>query len=260
MGKILAISINTVREAIRNRILYSILVFAIFMIGSSYLLAQMQFGDYAKIVSDVGMGSISFFGVMISVFLGVGLLNREIERRTIYLVITKPVSRSSFLLGKFFGLNLTLLANLLVMLLAFYLVIWFTFPDSSRFFSNTIYLKCFVLIIGECFILTGLAILFSTFSTVILSSIFCVGLYIIGHLLSDIKFLALKSESVMFKYVVNALYYILPNLEVFNNREAVAHSITYSWGLVGYGLLYSVLYTSILLLIAIVIFSRRDYK
>lgn len=260
MGKILAISINTFREAIRNRILYSILAFAVFMIGSSYMMAQMQFGDFAKVLSDVGVGSISFFGVMISIFLGVGLLNREIERRTIYTVITKPVSRADFLLGKFFGLNLTLLANLLVMLLAFYLVLWLVIPNSKQFLYDTIYLKCFVLIIGECFLLTGLAILFSTYSSVIMSSIFCIGLYIIGHLVSDIKFFALKSESATLKAVVNVLYYVLPNLEVFNNREAVAHHVTYSWGLVGYAALYSLFYTTILLFLAIVIFSRRDYK
>ena len=115
MNKVQAIAMNTFKEAVRDRILYAILVFAIAMIASTYVLATIGAGGGEKIVRDLGLAFISIFGVLIAVFIGIGLVHKEIDRRTIYTIVTKPIHRFQFILGKYLGLSFTLFVNVAIM-------------------------------------------------------------------------------------------------------------------------------------------------
>ena len=164
MVKILAIAVNTFREAVRDKILYSLLIFALLMIVSSVFLSTLSVGDQIKIIQDMGLSMISIFGTLIAIFVGIGLVYKEIEKRTIYSIIAKPIARHQFLMGKYCGLILTLLVEITVMSSGFLLLLYF-YPGSY----DASILKAIYLIFIELMIVTAIALLFSSFSTPILA-------------------------------------------------------------------------------------------
>jgi ABC-type transport system involved in multi-copper enzyme maturation permease subunit len=255
MMKIKAIAINTFREAIRDNILYSLLFFALLMMGASVLLGTLTIGEQLKIVKDMGLAAISIFGTLIAIFVGIGLVYKEIDRRTIYTIIAKPVPRHRFLLGKYLGLILTLVIEVTVMSIVFLLLI-FMLEHSLELYL----LKAVLLIFFELMIVTAVAILFSTFSTPTLSGMFTLAIYIIGHLTMDLKTLGAKSQSLLLKMVTAFFYYLFPNLENFNIKGKVAHQIPISWEYIFFSMGYGILYVVIILLVSMVIFQRRDFK
>src|SRR5215467_3433921 len=113
--KVLSIALNTFRENLRDKLLYNLLIFALLMIGSSLILMRLTLGEFHRLILDIGLGSINFFGVLIAIFVGIGLVSKEIEKKTIYTIVSKPVARFQFLLGKYLGLSLTLLINTAIM-------------------------------------------------------------------------------------------------------------------------------------------------
>src|SRR5213596_1510604 len=115
MSRIIVIALNTFKENLRDKILYNLVFFGLLLIGSSILLSTLTMGEHAKIIQDIGLASINVFGVLIAIFVGIGLVSKEIDKRTIYSIIAKPISRSQFLLGKYCGLVLTLVVNVVIM-------------------------------------------------------------------------------------------------------------------------------------------------
>ncbi len=251
--KIMAIAANTFKEAIRDRILYLLLAFAILMIGASRLLSLMTVGSEEKIVKDIGLASIALFGVAVAIFVGVGLVFKEIEKRTVYTLVSKPIRRSQFILGKYCGLVLVLAVNLAVMTAVFYLVLiqrgWMDWRLTGAIWLTFI----------ELMLVTAIAILFSSFSTPILSSLFTVTFFIIGHLSWGLRLMADKVEGVAAKFLCEFFYRVLPNLELLNMRGRAVHGLELPESQMAFATLYGLSYTAVLLALAVATFRRRDF-
>jgi ABC-type transport system involved in multi-copper enzyme maturation permease subunit len=252
--KVLSIALNTFRENLRDKLLYNLLVFALLMIGSSLLLMRLTLGEFHRLLLDVGLGSINIFGVLIAIFVGIGLVNKEIEKKTIYTIVSKPVARYQFLIGKYFGLSLTLLVNTLIMAGGLLLVLFVqNVPIESMLF------KALGLIFMEFMVITAVALLCSTFTSATLSAIFTLATYVIGHLTADLKTFGEKMDEGM-RALVTGLYYILPNLERFNLKGNVIHHIEVSGTDLLLIVVYGLTYVAFLLMFASIIFQRRDFR
>ena len=252
--RILSIAINTFRENLREKLLYNLLFFALLMIGSSILLSRITLGDYHRLILDLGLASINLFGVLIAIFVGIGLVSKEVDRKTIYTIVSKPIPRYEFLLGKYCGLVITLFANTVVMVVGLLIVLQvMDVPITSLVF------KSLALIFLELMVITAVAVLFSTFTSATLSAIFTLAVYVIGHLSGDLKEFAKKMDEVS-EMLVNAIYYTLPNLERFNLKGHVIHHLDFGLADMALTLAYGLTYAAFLLLLASVIFQRRDFQ
>jgi ABC-type transport system involved in multi-copper enzyme maturation permease subunit len=252
--RILSIALNTFRENLREKLLYNLLFFALLMIGSSILLSRITLGDYHRLILDLGLASINLFGVLIAIFVGIGLVSKEVDRKTIYTIVSKPIPRYEFLLGKYCGLVITLLANTVVMVAGLLIVLQvMDVPITSLVF------KSLALIFLELMVITAVAVLFSTFTSATLSAIFTLAVYVIGHLSGDLKEFAKKLDEVS-QMAVNAIYYTLPNLERFNLKGHVIHHLDFGMADMALTLAYGLTYAAFLLLLASAIFQRRDFQ
>ena len=268
MTPIFVVARGVFKESVRDRIPYNLLFFAVLLMASSFLLAQITAGQDVKIIKDLGLASASAIGVLIAVFIGISLVTREVERRSIYSLLSKPVTRSQFILGKYLGLTLTLAANLAVMALAFYAVLayleWFT-PDSvgagwEAPATDPRMLKAFVLIGVELMLITAVALFFSTFSSPFLSAALTLAVYVIGHFSSDLKNLDAIVDSPALALVARGLYFAIPNLSLLDVKAAVVHAQAVSLQEMLIGAASGGLYIGLLLLGSVIVFSRRDFK
>jgi ABC-type transport system involved in multi-copper enzyme maturation permease subunit len=252
--RILSIAVNTFRENLREKLLYNLLFFALLMIGSSILLSRITLGDYHRLILDLGLASINLFGVLIAIFVGIGLVSKEVDRKTIYTIVSKPIPRYEFLLGKYCGLVITLFANTIVMVVGLLIVLQvMDVPITSLVF------KSLALIFLELMVITAVAVLFSTFTSATLSAIFTLAVYVIGHLSGDLKEFAKKLDEVS-QMAVNAIYYTLPNLERFNLKGHVIHHLDFGMADMALTLAYGLTYAAFLLLLASIVFQRRDFQ
>ncbi len=252
--KVFSIAFNTFRENLRDKLLYNLLIFALLMIGSSLILMRLTLGEFHRLILDIGLGSINFFGVLIAIFVGIGLVSKEIEKKTIYTIVSKPVARFQFLLGKYLGLSLTLVINTAIMAAGLLAVLYFQdVPVHSVLF------KALSMIMLEFMVITAVALLFSTFSSATLSAIFTLAIYVIGHLTPDLKAFGQKMEGVG-RTVLEGMYYILPNLNRFNLKGHVTHQLDVPTGDLLMIAAYGIAYTAFLLMLASVIFQRRDFR
>ena len=254
LPRIAAIALNTFREAIRNRILYVLLVFAVVMISFSQILSLLTVGSEEKIIKDFGLASIDIFGVLTSVFIGIGLVSGEIERRTVYTLLAKPIHRFEFVLGKYAGLVLTLLVNTLIMTLWFFLVLALKGIFDPRLTVAVL------LLLFQFLLITAVAIMFSCLSSPILSSVFTLALYVIGHLLWSLDLLKAKIVSPAGRALCTLLYYLLPNLGNFDIKGQVVHGLPIAPALVGFAALYLILYGSAVLGGACAIFQAKELQ
>jgi ABC-type transport system involved in multi-copper enzyme maturation permease subunit len=262
------IAVNVFRESVRDKVLYNLVVFAILMMGSSYLIGQLTAGQDIKIIKDLGLGAISIFGLFIAVFIGIGLVSKEVERRSIYSLLSKPIHRYQLVLGKYAGLVLTLAVNVAIMVAAFYLVLaymqWMAPPDMLLALDGPALdprmLKAVVLIFTELSVITAIALFFSTFSSPLLSAAFTVGLYIAGHFSADLRNFDQVVDSPAVALIARGLYWVLPNLSPFDVKTQVVHAQPVAAGYMVLSIAYAVAYVGALLGMAVMIFSRRDFK
>ena len=254
MWNIGVIALNTFRENLRDKILYNLLLFAVLLIGGSAVLGKLTIMEHDKIMTDAGLAAINMVGVAIATFVGIGLVSKEIERRTIYTIIARPIRRLDFLLGKYLGLVTTLAVNMAIMLLVYLAVLSF-----SHIPLHVSLLQAAQLMFLEMMIVTATALLFSTFSTPSLSAMLTVGLYVVGHLMSDLRGVADKSTSDMMKGIITGLYYICPNLEMLNIKGQAAAGVSVMWSYQAIATAYGLFYSALLLAIACLIFERRDF-
>ncbi len=252
--KIRTVALNTFKEAIRDRVLYLLLFFSAVCIILSRLLSILTVGDRIKIIKDVGLASISLFGALMAILMGTGLVFKEIDKKTIYTLLSKPIHRFQFLLGKFFGLVLTLLIMIALMSVIFLTLLFFhTFHIEWRILLPI----CFVFM--ELCLITSVALLFSCFSTPILSSLFSLSFYIIGHLSWGLETLIKKIPSASMRTVFKALYTFLPDLENFNFKTEIVHNLPIPPDIYLYSVLYGIAYTGFVLVLAMLVFRRRDF-
>ena len=252
--RIKAIALNTFREAIRDRILYLLLFFAAVAIIFSRLLALLTVGDKVKIIKDVGLASLSLFGMLMAILIGTGLVYKEIDKKTIFTLVSKPIHRWQFLVGKFLGLVLTLFVMIFLMSLIFLALLFFhTFKLEMSIFIAILF------IFIELVLITAVAILFSCFSTPILSSIFSLAFYLIGHLSWGLEVLIKKMRAGAGRSVAQFFYIFRPDLENFNFKTEVVHNLPIPTGIFFYSFLYGIFYTAFILGLAILVFRRRDF-
>jgi ABC-type transport system involved in multi-copper enzyme maturation permease subunit len=256
--RIRAIARNAFREAVRDRVLYNLVFFVLLLIAGAIILGELSDAQESKIIIDLGLSAMLLFGAFISIFVGVGLVYKEIERRTIYAIFSKPVGRGEFLVGKYLGLCLTLLVNVLVMGIGLSLALLYVRRGFEAPVINI--WPAIMLIYIELMILTAVAILFSSFSSPALSALLTFFVFIIGHFSADLKTFAASMGTVSARYLFGALFYLLPNLSNYSYVTPAAHGLTPSPAHVFTSLAYALVYITVLLAAATLIFNRRNFK
>ncbi|HMQ04231.1 MAG TPA: ABC transporter permease subunit [Pyrinomonadaceae bacterium] len=256
LHRIYCVAKNAFREAVRDRVLYNLVLFMLLIVVCAILLGDLTDGQEARTIVNIGLTAMLFFGTFIAIFVGVGLVSKEIEKRTVFGIFAKPVRRSEFLIGKYLGLCATLLVNVIAMGAGICLALVIA---SGGKFAGSIW-GSIALIYLELTIITAVAITFSTFSTPSLSALLTFLVFIIGHLSSSLLELARGLGSEMAKVVFGAIYYLLPNLAHFSFRTEAANGLVPSAAMLAGGLAYAAVYISVLLIIAAAIFSRRNFK
>lgn len=256
------------RESVRDRVPYSMVVFAALLMAASYLISQLTAGQDMKIVKDLGLAAIATFGLLIAVFIGIGLVSKEVERRSVHALLSKPVTRAEFIAGKYAGLVLTLAVNLSVMTLAYYAVLVYmdrTASDLARAgwpapALDPRLLVAVALVFAELMLVTALALFFSTFSSPLLSALLTLGLWVAGHFSGDLRRIEAVVDLPGVSFVATTLYYLIPNLAPFDVKAEVVHGIAVGRAHVAYTLLYGAAYTAALLVGATAVFRRRDFR
>jgi len=254
MQSLVVVAGNTFKETFRDKILYNLVFFALLLIGASVLLGTLTIGEQSKIVNDLGLAAINLVAVIIAIFVGIGLVTKEIERRTIYTILARPITRMQFILGKYLGLTFIVVVNIAIMFAMFLGTVWLS--------GNAIYGSLFQaveLILVETLLVMAIAMFFSTFSSSTLSATMTLGFYVIGHLTSDLKGIAEKSQNQLTESVLTALYYLCPNLELLNIKGQAASGVLVEMGYQVTATTYGLLYAGLLLTGACLIFQRRDF-
>jgi len=251
---VLAIALNTFREAIRDRVLYLLLVFALIIIGVSRLLSLLTVGNEEKIIKDVGLSAISLFGVLTAVFVGVSLVFKEIERRTVYTLLAHPVRRWQFLVGKYVGLLAVLVMNVALMSVGLFVLLllrgeppWALAP-------------AILLIVVELAVVTAFALLFSSLTNPILASVWTFATYVTGHLSWSLLLLKEKVPGAAARAFCDVLYWILPNLSRMNLKAEAVHGLETGPGHVPLAVVYGLGYATVVLLTACWVFERKDFN
>ena len=268
MRGIAQIALNVFRESVRDKVLYNLVLFAVMLMAASYLLGQLTAGQDVKIIKDLGLAATAIFGLFIAVFIGIGLVSKEVERKSIYGLLSKPIRRHEFIIGKYLGLVLTLAVNIAVMAAALYVVLaymnWMETENVRRSWdapaTDPAMLKAIFFIWVELCLVTAVALCFSTFSTPILSAVFTFGLYIVGHFNADLRNFQHVIDSPAVAYAARVLYYVLPNLAPFDVKADVVHAQPVSAMHLALTSAYGVVYILMLLLVSMFVFSRRDFK
>lgn len=253
--RILAIATNGFREVIRDRILYVIGFFALLLILASRILPPIAVGTDAKIFLDLGIGAISLLGAIVAIFVGTGLVNKEIEKRTVLILVPKPITNTEFIIGKHLGLTavLTVLVGSMTLLyLAMMSLLKITYPFQSL-------LVAIFYILLELALLTAVAITFSVFTSSILATLLSFGVFIMGHLSRDLLELGKITENESIEKLTRFLFLVLPDLERLNLKNEAVYNILPNTGELISSLVYAILYIVLLLTITIFIFSRRQF-
>jgi len=248
-----AIALNTFREAIRDRVLYLLLVFALIVIAVSRLLSLLTVGDEAKIIKDVGLGAISLFGVLTAVFVGVSLVFKEIERRTVYTLLANPVRRWQFVCGKFVGLLAVLAINVgLMTVTLFAVLLWHRESPWGL-------LPAIGLILVELSVITAFALLFSSLTNPVLASVWTFAVYVMGHLSWSLELLKEKVAPGVASSACDLVYWLLPNLHRLDVKTEAVHGIALPAGFVPLSAAYGLGYALIVLLLSCAAFERKDF-
>lgn len=256
LRNIFAIARNTFREAVRDRVLYNLVVFVLLVTGCAVFLGDLTAGNEDRTVTNIGLSAMLLFGVFIAIFVGVSLVSKEIEKRTLYTIFSKPIGRGEFIVGKYLGLCLTLLINVAIMGAGVSAALLYVGASSLAVSVwGTV-----LLIYLELTIVTGVAILFSSFSTPALSALLAFLVWVIGHFSSSLRDLAEGLGSDAARWVFGFIYYVFPNLSHFEFVTLAARGEVPPASYIGGAALYAIVFNAVLLAITIVIFRRRNLK
>jgi ABC-type transport system involved in multi-copper enzyme maturation permease subunit len=258
IGRLWAIAFNTYREAVRDRVLYNLILFALLIVGSSVIFGQVSIEINRIVLINLGLTAISLFGIVIAIFIGIGLVSKEIEKRTLYTVLAaRPVRRWEFIAGKFLGLTMTLTVNALLMSVGFFAAVFYVSHGLGR--GDLQLLTAIYFILLEFVMITALALLFSTFSTPVFSSIFAFAIFAIGTFAEDLRNFAQMAEGTT-RWVMTGAAYLVPNFAALNVISQVAHDVTIQPRLILLNSLYVLVYTAAVLIGSVWIFERRNLK
>jgi Cu-processing system permease protein len=252
------VAINAFREAVRDRVLYNLIFFALMMISASVLVGEISIGIERLVIINLGLSAISIFGLIMAIFIGVGLVSKEIEKRTLYTLLSKPVRRWEFLVGKFGGLLLTLTVNTALMTLGLAAALFYVSRNFLRADVSIIVAVYFILL--ELALVTALALFFSCFSSPMLSTLFTLAIYVAGVFSKDIRDIGILTLNPAMQAAARALYYVLPNFHNFNAITAAAHGESIPASLIWQNTAYAALYVAVVLIGASAVFSGRNLK
>ena len=253
--RIWAIAANGFREVIRDRILYVIGFFAIFLALALRLLPEISVGADGKIFLDLGLAATSLLGAIVAIFVGTGLINKEIEKKTVLVLIPKPISRTEFIVGKHLGLSAVLAAMIAIMTVIYLAMLyWAKIPFSL---SSILLSQAFLFL--ELAVLTAVAILFGVFTSSILATLFSFGVYFMGHISKDLLKLGAITKNANIETLTKSFYLVLPNLERFNLKNDAVYGLLPTSSELFSTFLYGILYIVLLLTITNLIFARRQF-
>lgn len=252
---IVAIARNTFREAVRDRVFALVGAFGLLLVISSVVVSPLTVGAQQKMVADIGLASMSIFSVLVVLFVGTGMVHKEIDKRTIVTLLSKPISRMEYLLGKYLGLLVTILAMMLMMGVIFALALWVT---ASAF--KVAYLVSIALSICEMVLLTAVVIFFSSFTSPVLTAMFTLGVVVAGRLLPDLEAFAIVTGNSMVERTVSIVSYVLPNFDLYDVRNAAVHGLPIDGSHVLWAVVYMALYSAMLMFVANAVFQRREFR
>lgn len=258
MKRVGVVALNTFREAVRDRVLYNLLLFALVMMAASIIAGQISIGIEETVIATLGLSAISLIGLLIAIFIGVGLVSKEMDKRTLYALLAKPVRRWEFLLGKFAGLILTLAVNTAAMGVALFLALVYVKSTLERGDATLFVAVYFIWL--KLALVVALALLFSCFTTPLLAILFTAGIYIVGLYVQELRNMPMQVLSPGMTIFTKWLSYLLPNFENFNIMAQAAHSRPIPGTLILQNTAYAVVYCAILWIAAILVFSRRNLK
>ena len=256
ISRLTAITLNTFREAVRDRVLYNLILFVLLLVASAPLFGQISIGMERLILVNVGLSSISLFGVIIAIFIGIGLVSKEIEKKTLYTILSRPVRRWEFIVGKYLGLIMTLVVNTALMTAGFYIALMIT---NGLHKTDALLLVAIYFTVLQFLIVTALTVLFSTFSSPIFSAIFAFALFVIGTFAEDLKNFASISTGAA-KLLATAAAYLMPNFASLNVIAQTAHDQGIGGRLILFNTLYAMLYSASAVVAAVLVFERRNLK
>jgi ABC-type transport system involved in multi-copper enzyme maturation permease subunit len=256
-ARIAYIASNTFREAVRDRVLYNLIAFAVLLSAAAVFVGQISIQIERLVVVNLGLTAVSLFGIVIAIFIGIGLVSKEIEKRTLYTVLSRPVRRWEFIVGKFFGLAGTLVVNTFFMAIGVFGALLYV---AHKFVAPDAYiLVALYFIILEFLIICSLSLLFSSFSTPLLSAVFAFALFIIGSFADDLRGFAALTHGVA-HWFATAAAYLVPNFSALNVISAVAHQQPVGGHLIVQNTFYAIFYSAMALSGAVLIFERRNLK
>ncbi len=255
IARVFTIAWNTGREAVRSKLLYTLLFFALVLIFASLVLAGISYVERDRILQDIGFASIRFFAIAIAIFVGVGLIHKEVDRRTVYTILSKPLSRGEFLIGKYVGLVVTLWLQAAIMVAAF--------AAASLMRGAPLgagHAAAFALLAVELAVVVAIATLFSAFTTPLLATLFAGGVWLVGNLTRNLRDLGAESDFGLVRHLTKLIYDVMPDLSSFNLSLEAVHGLPLMASDVWLPVLYGTAYVIITLLCAVGIFERRDFK
>jgi len=256
-NRIGAIAFNTFREAVRDRVLYNLILFALLMIGSSLLLGQITIAVQKQLLINLGLTAISIFGVLISIFIGIGLVSKEIDKRTLYTVLTRPVARWEFIVGKYFGLVGTLIVNAGLMTIGFFVALLYLMHGLQAGDLSILAAVYFVLL--QFTMMTAIALLLSSFSTPIESAILSFAIFVVGSFSGDLRTFAESAKGAT-HFIAMGFSYLIPNFSALNYIASVAHGNAIPGHMIALNTAYALLYAGATICGAGLIFQHRNLK
>jgi ABC-type transport system involved in multi-copper enzyme maturation permease subunit len=254
MSRLLAVAANTFRETVRERVLYNLVFFAILMTLSGLLLGQLSIRQDEKILKDIGLAAMDLFGTLIAVFIGTGLVSKEIERRSLYPLLAKPLTRGEFFLGKFAGLAFTLLVNVAVMAASLAL----TLVATGRGLDPELVTAVYPILLG-LLLVVAFAMLFSTQTSAALAAVFTVGVVVAGRFADVVRNMREVAPGVP-PWLAEAVYTILPNFRNFDFKDRVAYGEAVPAGVLAWVTVYGVVWIAIVLVLGLLSFRSRDFQ
>lgn len=254
MTRVLAIAKNTFREAIRDRVFHSLFAFSVLVLFSSLVLGYVTVGENARVVMNVGMASIHLFGVLIAISVGTGLVYKEMAKRTIVTLLSKPLARHQFLLGKYMGLGLVLAVQLAAMTLVFQLL----FSAVGGWVSVLTYQAVFLIFV-ELMVITAVVLLFSTVTSPFTGGILSLLFFVMGHSIGELQRYTVTYATHTKSAAWKVAFAVFPDLERFNLKENALYGVPVSWPFIGQSVAYGVLLSAVFVLAATAVFHRRDF-
>jgi Cu-processing system permease protein len=251
------IAANTFREAVRDRVLYNLIFFALLLVGTAPLFGEISIGLERIILINLGLTAIALFGVVIGVFIGTGLVSKEIDKRTLYTILSRPVRRWQFIVGKYAGLSLTLIVNAALMAIGFFIALFVVTKHFQRDDVASLIALFFILL--QFLLITAVAMLFSSFSTPLFSSVFALSMFIIGNFAEDLRGFAAMAPGFA-GTIARVLSYAVPNFGALNIVSQAAHGQHPSAQVILVSTLYALLYSTVAVSAAVLIFERRNLK